>query len=105
MKYLLIIFSLYMTILTLLPCQDGKDVSSVQNGSSAIQKASKGIEHFEEDGCPPFCTCACCSVSRHFPIVKEQATIMAAHVMGYTVYCIPAVSDQAIEIYHPPKIV
>jgi hypothetical protein len=105
MKYLTIIFSLYMTMLTLMPCQDNEDIAKSSLTVSSLQKSSKGIEHHEQEACPPFCTCACCSVSRHFPIVNEQVVIFSFSRVPYTSYRMPAISEQPIDIYQPPKLV
>lgn len=104
MKYLLIIFSLYMTLLTLLPCQDNEDFEKSSTEVSSLRKSPKGIEHYVQESCPPFCTCACCSVSRHFAIAQDHMAVFSFNKVPYTAYRTPAISEQAIEIYQPPKV-
>lgn len=104
MKYLVIIFSLYMTVLTLMPCQDKEDISKSSEQTHAVQKPSNGVEHHGQETCPPFCSCACCSVSKYFPLKKEQVEIVKTITISYLLYLMPAIADLPIEIYQPPKI-
>jgi len=93
-----------MTMLTLLPCQDNEDFEKSSTEVSSLKKSPKGTEHYNQETCPPFCTCACCSVSRHFPIAKDQAAIFSFTQKSYTTYRMPPISEQLIEIYQPPKV-
>lgn len=104
MKYLAILLSLYMIILSLMPCQDKEDYASANAKTSSIQKQSKGGEHTEQETCPPFCTCSCCSVSRDFIQAKTYEIIAHKIQTQYSEYKMPEIADQSIEIYQPPQI-
>ncbi|MFW0717892.1 hypothetical protein [Pedobacter sp. N23S346] len=105
MKYLMIIFSLYMTFLTLAPCQDKEDLVSIDGHSQSFTSETSSAAHSDEDNCPPFCTCACCSVSRDIIASIEEVIIIDSISIPYHQYQMPAIAEQSIEIYQPPQIV
>lgn len=105
MKYLAIIICLYMTVLTLLPCQDKDDFASPNEQSVALEKPTKDATHIGQEICPPFCTCTCCSVSRDFVQAKAFDIVVYNVQTQYAEYKVPAISEQLIEIYQPPQIV
>jgi hypothetical protein len=104
MKYLAIIFCLYITILTLIPCQDREDFAEGKENVSSIQKQAKSVEHNGQETCPPFCTCSCCSVSRDFIQSKVERVIVYNIEIPYGEYKMPAIAEQSLEIYQPPQI-
>ncbi|WP_410478924.1 DUF6660 family protein [Pedobacter frigiditerrae] len=104
MKYLAIIFCLYMTMLTLLPCQDREDFTDGKVSKSSVQKTAKGVEHYGQETCPPFCTCSCCSVSRDFIQSKADKVIVYHIEIPYGEYQMPAIAEQPLDIYQPPQI-
>jgi len=62
MKWLLVIWSVYLLGLSLFPCSDRT------NGCEddiAITLPAENHNHSEDtdDGCSPFCHCSCCSIS------------------------------------------
>jgi hypothetical protein len=93
-----------MTVLTLMPCQDKEDYASSKAEVSSVQKQSKGIEHNDQEICPPFCTCSCCSVSRDFIQAKSYEIVVYKVQTRYSEYKTPAIAEQFIEIYQPPQI-
>jgi hypothetical protein len=105
MKYLAIIFSLYITLLTLMPCQDGEDISPRIAHTSSIQKPINGVEHNGQEICTPFCTCSCCSTSRHLITASNDEIVIYGISVPYATYKVPAIADQLLEIYQPPQIV
>ncbi|MFA6275636.1 MAG: DUF6660 family protein [Pedobacter sp.] len=104
MKYLAIIFSLYMALLTLMPCQDKEDFSGANTNVSTIGKQAKGVEHTGLETCPPFCTCSCCSVSRDFIPSKTFGVVVYQVQPQYAEYRMPVIAEQILEIYQPPQI-
>ncbi|EHQ26091.1 DUF6660 family protein [Mucilaginibacter paludis] len=108
MKYLAIIISLYMTLLSLLPCQDSEDmmagVTQVTVRQVTVRQNRECNQHESRESCPPFCTCACCSTVRHVssPCVISLPIITLISV--YPAYRIPAVLKQPIAIWQPPQI-
>ncbi len=104
MKYITIIFSLYMTFLAFWPCRDSDDFGDIAKSYSSFTKTHSS-EDSEKETCTPFCTCACCSIVRtvapHSPVV----TIFQQEVkQTYGEPKVPALLDQVIAIWQPPQL-
>lgn len=59
MKFFASILSLYILVLTVIPCCDVwkfSSVNKIENIHKAIDEPSNEIDH-----CSPFCTCNCCT--------------------------------------------
>lgn len=69
MQVLKLVFSLYITFLGLLPCQDS--LAFVSNDTPAsVHVETSDHEHRDsedEDDCTPFCICACCGAILDVP--------------------------------------
>lgn len=103
MKYVAIIFSLYFTILAVLPCQDREDmIASVIHVT--IKKSHSCNEQKGQETCPPFCTCSCCSTARHLTSKTVYAIHTQAIVRTYRDYVTPATQKQSIKIWQPPQL-
>lgn len=60
MKFLVIILSLYITLLACTPCVDGDGVTF-----ASTEVAAKDVDHSHDhtnDSCTPFCICSCCGI-------------------------------------------
>jgi hypothetical protein len=102
MKYMAFIFSLYFTLLAILPCQDREDkIASVVHVT--IQKTHSGNEQAGQEVCPPFCTCTCCSTARN--LVSKPVLGLYFKVVNreYPDSKIPAVQEQSMAIWQPPQ--
>jgi hypothetical protein len=103
MKYVAFIFSLYFTLLALLPCQDREDmIASVMHVT--IQKSHSSNDERGLETCPPFCTCSCCSTARHLTATFTVSVFTKSVARVYPDYAIPAVQEQPIKIWQPPQI-
>lgn len=64
MKWLNIILSIYLIILSCMPCTD--DVVNVDVSNSSHSELTLNHENHshddKEDTCPPFCICNCCGI-------------------------------------------
>lgn len=69
MKLFVYILSLYILVLTAIPCIDKPDDHSLQK--SVISSNTAENHHHEIDHCSPFCTCNCCSSSK----IQQQIVI------------------------------
>jgi hypothetical protein len=103
MKYLAFIFSVYMTILAVLPCQDNTDVIARVMQVSIQKSHSPGDERAQE-ACPPFCTCSCCTTARTLTATVTTTVFTKSITQEYPDYSIPAVQEQPIKIWQPPQI-
>lgn len=68
MKFLAILFSIYILVLTAIPCIDKPDDPTLQKTEVSPQS---GSHHQDIDHCSPFCTCNCCSS----PKIQQEVTI------------------------------
>ncbi|SFT02247.1 DUF6660 family protein [Mucilaginibacter polytrichastri] len=103
MKYIAFIFSIYFTLLALLPCQDREDmIASVIHVT--LQKSHSTNDERGQETCPPFCTCQCCSTARQLTATITTAIHTQQVVREYPDYGIPAIQKQPIKIWQPPQI-
>lgn len=91
-----------MMLLAFMPCKDEVVVSLVQK-QQTIQKDTANGEQCNDDACPPFCTCACCSVVRHFLNTETVTYIEKSIVKPYLSTAIPAVQMVSMPIWQPPQ--
>ena len=102
MRYLTIICSLYMLLLALMPCADALVVSAPQN-QQTIQKNTGDASHCNEEACPPFCTCTCCSVLRHFIPTEPVGYIEKSVAAAYLPAQVSALQKLSLPIWQPPQ--
>ena len=57
-----LLLSFYIVLLTLAPCVDN-DNDAVQPGHVTISTTHSPSDEIQHDGCSPFCSCTCCSIS------------------------------------------
>ncbi len=102
MKFLAAILSIYVLVLTLLPCVDVPTDNLLHK--TELTKASTEKHTDDGDHCSPFCTCQCCAspMVSHFQMFNFQtATILEQRIFSYhnLDYTSPFYS-----IWQPPKL-
>ncbi|RZK64956.1 MAG: hypothetical protein EOO85_29005 [Pedobacter sp.] len=104
MKIMAILLNLYMAMLMLMPCQDSLDTSAPTEISISTHKDSDASKDCDQELCPPFCSCACCSIGKNLPIAnvlqvssKEPSDIYADQITS-------PLSKQQFAIWQPPKL-
>jgi hypothetical protein len=103
MKYFAFILSMFFMSLALFPCQDNEDMAlSVIHVS--IQKSHSGDNHADQESCPPFCSCSCCSTARQLTSMITMTVFSQTVTHLYPDYAISAIQEQAIKIWQPPQI-
>ncbi|WP_416233534.1 DUF6660 family protein [Arcicella sp. LKC2W] len=60
MKFFSVIFSFYILILSLLPCNDTEDCKILNNGKENFAQIDHHNHQADTESCSPFCICACC---------------------------------------------
>lgn len=103
MRYLTLLFSFYLAMLTLIPCGDKIDASIKEYASTFHQQKSVN-ENCSFEGCPPSCACTCCSVSRHFIANPTKSFVVDIQLPSYGEYPIQEIKKQSIAIWQPPKL-
>ncbi|MEE1946333.1 DUF6660 family protein [Pedobacter sp. KR3-3] len=102
MRYLTIICSVYMLLLAFMPCKD-ELVIVVSQTQQVLQKDSGSAGHCNQEACPPFCTCACCSVVRHFLTTEPIVYIEKSIVKPYLPTAVSALQKLSMPIWQPPQ--
>ena len=100
MKYVTILFSLYLITLALLPCSDVPELKP----SYSFQNNYSNSDHCIEEGCAPFCSCSCCAVGKYIDL---QATLKLSSPIIQVTYVIrsnTATKQQPVDVWQPPKI-
>ena len=104
MKILAILLNLYMAMLMLMPCQDTLDNSSVAQVSISTTKDSNATNDCGQELCPPFCSCACCSIGKNLPISSLVQVSVKERSGVYTDAITSPLSKQPFAIWQPPKL-
>lgn len=78
MKFFSVIFSLYILILSCMPCGDAKDFSVMDNGKETFAQTNHHDHQKNTESCSPFCNCACCGSNITFsfqcPVLVTENT-------------------------------
>ena len=102
MRYIAVILSLYVLILTVIPCvdhHDGCDGAKTEQLSSA-----GGCHHGDIDQCSPFCTCNCCSSPKIQQEIHIDFTSWQFKLSCPAVYTVLKVTAPVTPIWQPPRI-
>ena len=109
MRFLSLILSAYMLVLSLAPCTDGVQHDHIQSACDSEilvdSNSHSDHNHDHQDTCPPFCVCACCGSIVIIPsqiVYKELANhICSSSIYGY-------LSSYSFEfqssVWHPPTL-
>ena len=105
MKIFAIIFTFYLTALSLVPCVDSIGISENKNSISFNQEQNHEDQH--RDMCSPFCACNCCRVISDIAFNVHLIRIGGNHSIPEIQF--PAYNDSLISlhnknIWQPPKI-
>lgn len=102
MKFFAYILSVYIVVLTIMPCVDIHQDTISQN--IELLTTSSNTHQTNSDHCSPFCTCTCCATSvvlqntviqfKCFPIDIEQ---LFEYDLSYS-------TSEYYSIWQPPKI-
>jgi len=103
MKYLAIIISLYISLLSVMPCQD-KDDAVLAQSHLTIRQAHDGNEACSREACTPLCSCSCCSSVRDIDSQVHVLSFQQNTFIPYPDLIIPALSEQNIAIWQPPQL-
>ncbi|RYD82196.1 MAG: hypothetical protein EOP53_04355 [Sphingobacteriales bacterium] len=61
MKFFTYLLTVYMLLLSCMPCGDSSDCSEGEKVSVVLNDTDHN-DHEDEENCTPFCVCACCAV-------------------------------------------
>jgi len=100
MRFLALIFSMYILLLTSLPCKEMKEKDHAQN--APVSQSSNNHDNCNE--CSPFCTCNCCATPMvcQLDLVDFQvSTIVRKHETTYPTLFVTQLSG---DIWQPPQL-
>jgi hypothetical protein len=103
MKFIAIIFSVYLVLLTVKPCIDAPIENKLHKIEIAGQETNNH-EHGNSDNCSPFCTCNCCATSVIMQEYAVQLTCFSFTGKQYFPVSYGFVSDPSVSIWQPPKV-
>lgn len=104
-KLVTIIFSIYMTLLAVMPCRDTDDFGDLSTSYTTLAQSHSENDKASKETCTPFCTCACCSTVRTVTSRQPVIQIFIQQVTKtYAVTQVPAVLEQSLSIWQPPQI-
>ncbi|TDO23717.1 DUF6660 family protein [Pedobacter duraquae] len=103
MKYFALLFSIYCALLTILPCQDREDVAAKVT-HVIIQKSHASSERCNQESCPPFCNCSCCSSARQVSSKAVLTVFTKAIGSTYPGLITPGTMSKAISVWQPPQL-
>ncbi|MBC7615231.1 MAG: hypothetical protein H7202_04120 [Pedobacter sp.] len=105
MKFVSILFSLYLITLALLPCSDVPELKGIEQVSYSFQNNYSNSDHCAVEGCAPFCSCSCCAIGKY---VDLQATVKLSSPIIQVTYVIrsnTAIKQQPVDVWQPPKLI
>ena len=102
MKHLTYILSLYILVLTVIPCIDVHQVGTLQK----IEQAGTASNNHsaEKDHCSPFCTCQCCASPIVFNAFAVDFKRFEYSQKYHSEYASDSISSPSASIWQPPKI-
>ncbi|WP_147271957.1 DUF6660 family protein [Marinilabilia salmonicolor] len=101
MKYLAVILSMYVMVLTAIPCND---VHAANTNSVSLELSEQSPNQTNDvDLCSPFCFCHCCQ-TLSFPSFFSISFINLVVITLDIKLKEPAISSPVASIWQPPKI-
>ncbi|MCX6307306.1 MAG: hypothetical protein NTY32_00275 [Bacteroidia bacterium] len=100
MRLLALLFSMYILLLTSLPCAEMKEVDRAQLAPVSQSSTS----HNDCSECSPFCTCNCCAtpmVCQMDLVIFQVSTIVRKQE---TTYPKLSVTQRSGDIWQPPQL-
>jgi hypothetical protein len=103
MKFFAVILSLYVLVLTAMPCIDIPNERNLQK-TELSKDLQDNHQHNDADGCSPFCTCNCCATSFIFEGYQPQYNCFASPEKQYSYSPCEEFTSPLANIWQPPKI-
>ncbi|WP_126973165.1 DUF6660 family protein [Gynurincola endophyticus] len=94
----------YIFALSVHPCEDMKP-SCISEVTTVMSEHAMVYEHvvLEQDICPPFCMCSCCSISIETPLVHFFPLLANQFDEVFAVWIRPNTDQPSFEIFQPPR--
>jgi hypothetical protein len=104
MKFLVLLFNLYLLVLPCLPCGDVDDCANEKPTTVSLQKGNNPKEEHKSDNCTPFCHCACCTSPVTFLTHTIEKNIVTYFIKkNYILQSTQYATNSTDAIWQPPK--
>lgn len=105
MKFLTLIFSIYLLGLSCLPCADKDECNNINTTTKISTSADNEKQHPGNESCTPFCSCTHCPASAFCQsIVPYKIPKIIFPSVEYPVYEISFSSKNSFSIWQPPQL-
>lgn len=102
MRFFTIIFSIYILVLSCVPCGDGAE--NIVKSAAKIS-TTDNHNHADADLCTPFCSCTCCPASAFYhPLALFEIPKIIFQSMKFNVVNSSCLSNDFHSIWQPPKL-
>ncbi len=99
MKIFAYILSIFILVLTAIPCADKPQDNTLQK----VELSNTTSNHPSDfDHCTPFCTCQCCQTNIYFPSISAPFTAVGLEI-SYNEYSPTFQSIELFDFLIPPK--
>lgn len=105
MKFLACILSIYILVLTTLPCHDTNECEDNAKVQMSQNMTNNSQEVPDVDLCSPFCDCNCCASITVQSIFKIDFTFDTFFTVQYPKYISDFSSFNFTSIWQPPKLI
>ncbi|HUC80348.1 MAG TPA: DUF6660 family protein [Flavisolibacter sp.] len=103
-KGLTLVLLVVMLIVSFLPCADVQASSTTEKTKITESTTDRHDDHSQQDQCPPFCQCECCSlVSFYLPVQTDFTPVIQYH-QPYLSQPANAVVQKPHDIWQPPQL-
>jgi hypothetical protein len=104
MRFLILLFNLYLLVLPCLPCGDVDECVKENKKSNLLQKEHNPKDGHTEDTCTPFCHCSCCtSLVTFLAHTTEKHKIKFLIKKNYNLESTQYATNSGSAIWQPPK--
>lgn len=106
MKWLIMIFTLYISVLAISPCGDAENHCDEKSTTTSSEEHNH--DHDADDSCTPFCCCSCCGTQMtitNYQLSKIQTELVNEHISEkVSIEYVSSHSTYFGEIWQPPQI-
>lgn len=92
-----------MLLVSFLPCADAKAFGSPVKTKLALTKTHRQGNH-QQDVCPPFCQCQCCSIVSFYQPAQTELLPVAGYHPPYLSQPEKAAIHKPHDIWQPPQL-
>lgn len=106
MKIISYILSVYLLVLSLVPCSDSMVFihSECEANTELVDSNKNHSDHEHEDLCTPFCICACCGSVAAMPTILDYIGIFTKISTPCIYISLTIFFDYSKGLWHPPAL-